>query len=301
MKNAYRCSPSYVPSNTEDKIFYTDDDLRDFLSRRGWICLREYESSRNVEVLDELHGGGIYCGISQAQSIGNGRQQNNNYGGRVISVNWGRVTLRIGLMIKLCSFEDMKNAYRCSPGYVPSNTEDKIFYTDDDLRDFLYRRGWICLRNYESSRNVEVLDELHGGGIYCGQQSNNYNGRVISVNWGRVTRRIGIDGPTDAIKETIKTVFNLRTNRAFWLEDSDRIVRTINRDMPQGNYTLHVDEGIFDVLAYADKDVDVPFTWTESDPKLIENPQMVKLHSFDTKIHKVDTLVSYKNDEWDEQ
>ncbi|KAJ6431362.1 hypothetical protein OIU84_018781 [Salix udensis] len=58
---------------------------------------------------------------------------------------------------------------------------------------------------------------------------------------------------------------------------------------------------VFDVLAYTDKDVAVPFTWIESDPKLIANPQMVKLHSFDTKIHKVDTLVSYKNDEWDEQ
>uniref|UniRef100_A0A251TF26 Putative HORMA domain, Mitotic spindle checkpoint protein Mad2 n=1 Tax=Helianthus annuus TaxID=4232 RepID=A0A251TF26_HELAN len=58
---------------------------------------------------------------------------------------------------------------------------------------------------------------------------------------------------------------------------------------------------IFDVLAYTDMDVTVPFTWTKSDPKLIANPQMVKLHSFDTKIHKVDTLVSYKNDEWDEQ
>ncbi|KAK1314728.1 Mitotic spindle checkpoint protein MAD2 [Acorus calamus] len=48
------------------------------------------------------------------------------------------------------------------------------------------------------------------------------------------------------------------------------------------------------------KDVAVPFTWIESDAKLIQNPQMVKLHSFDTKIHKVDTLVSYKNNEWDE-
>lgn len=84
------------------------------------------------------------------------------------------------------------------------------------------------------------------------------------------------------------------------------------------------------MLAYTDKDVAVPFTWVESDPKLIANPQMVKLHSFDTKvtiaqvifvklfiarfllsysmgflgymqIHKIDTLVSYKNDEWDEQ
>ena len=42
--------------------------------------------------------------------------------------------------------------------------------------------------------------------------------------------------------------------------------------------------GVFDVLAYTDKDVAVPFTWIESDPKLIANPQMVKLHSFDTKV-----------------
>ncbi|URE09513.1 Mitotic spindle checkpoint protein [Musa troglodytarum] len=41
---------------------------------------------------------------------------------------------------------------------------------------------------------------------------------------------------------------------------------------------------VFDVLAYTDKDVAVPFTWIESDAKLIKNPQMVKLHSFDTKI-----------------
>ncbi|XP_020523467.1 mitotic spindle checkpoint protein MAD2 isoform X1 [Amborella trichopoda] len=59
--------------------------------------------------------------------------------------------------------------------------------------------------------------------------------------------------------------------------------------------------GVFDVLAYTDTDLEIPVTWMESDAKLILNPQMVKLHSFDTKIHKVDTLVSYKNDEWDEQ
>ncbi|PON82773.1 Mitotic spindle checkpoint protein Mad [Trema orientale] len=64
-------------------------------------------------------------------------------------------------------------------------------------------------------------------------------------------------------------------------------------DEPCTKETLHsLINGVFDVLAYTDKDVAVPFTWIESDPKLIANPQM---------IHKVDTLVSYKNDEWDEQ
>lgn len=49
--------------------------------------------------------------------------------------------------------------------------------------------------------------------------------------------------------------------------------------------------GVFDVLAYTDMDVAVPFTWIESDPKLIANPQMVKLHSFDTKVGAICCLI----------
>ncbi|KAG7974648.1 hypothetical protein I3843_06G058400 [Carya illinoinensis] len=75
-----------------------------------------------------------------------------------------------------------------------------------------------------------------------GGESQSYCGRVISVKWGDYTRRIGIDGTTDAIKEAIKCAFRLRTRRAFWLEDEDQIVRTLDRDMPLGNYTLHLDE-----------------------------------------------------------
>ncbi|KAA3483300.1 mitotic spindle checkpoint protein MAD2-like [Gossypium australe] len=85
-------------------------------------------------------------------------------------------------------------------------------------------------------------------------------------------------------------------NRGVYPEESFAKVKKYGLPM-----LLTQDEGLFDVLAYTDKDVAVPFTWIESDPKLIANPQMVKLHSFDTKIHKVDTLVSYKNDEWEEQ
>ncbi|KAF0891712.1 hypothetical protein E2562_010923 [Oryza meyeriana var. granulata] len=90
-------------------------------------------------------------------------------------------------------------------------------------------------------------------------------------------------------------------------EKSDKeIMREIQAIMRQVasciTYLPCLDEPcIFDVLAYTDTDVAVPFTWVESDAKLIDNPQMVKLHSFDTKIHKVDTLVSYKVDEWDEE
>ncbi|KAM7484117.1 hypothetical protein LguiA_000126 [Lonicera macranthoides] len=77
-----------------------------------------------------------------------------------------------------------------------------------------------------------------------GEQSNTYDGRVITVKLGDYTKRIGIDASVDAIKEAIKSTFRLRTKRAFWLEDEDNIVRALDRDMPLGNYTLHVDEGL---------------------------------------------------------
>ncbi|OVA17567.1 SANT/Myb domain [Macleaya cordata] len=77
----------------------------------------------------------------------------------------------------------------------------------------------------------------------CGE-SNSYGGKVISVKWGDFTRKIGIDGTADAIKEAIKSAFGLRTKRAFWLEDGDEVVRSLDREMPLGTYTLHLDEGL---------------------------------------------------------
>ncbi|KAG8365958.1 hypothetical protein BUALT_Bualt17G0026100 [Buddleja alternifolia] len=88
-----------------------------------------------------------------------------------------------------------------------------------------------------------------------GEQSTTYDGRVITVKLGDYTKRIGIDGTADAIKEAIKSAFRLRTKRAFWLEDEDNVVRSLDRDMPLGNYTLHVDEGLaIKVCCYEDSE-----------------------------------------------
>ncbi|GLT43395.1 hypothetical protein SLA2020_173460 [Shorea laevis] len=77
-----------------------------------------------------------------------------------------------------------------------------------------------------------------------GEDHSSYCGRVISVKYGDFTKRIGVDGAPDAIKEAIKSAFRLRTKRAFWLEDAEQVVRSLDRDMPLGNYTLQLDEGI---------------------------------------------------------
>ncbi|KAK2636685.1 hypothetical protein Ddye_031477 [Dipteronia dyeriana] len=91
-----------------------------------------------------------------------------------------------------------------------------------------------------------------------GGESQSFGGRVISVKCGDFTRRIGIDGTADAIKEAIKSAFGIRTRRAFWLEDEDQIIRSIDRDMPLGNYSLHLDEGLSIKLCLYDESDHIP-------------------------------------------
>eukprot|EP00898_Chlorokybus_atmophyticus_P005782 jgi/Chlat1/6204/Chrsp44S05806 len=53
----------------------------------------------------------------------------------------------------------------------------------------------------------------------------------------------------------------------------------------------------FDLLVYTDAESDVPTEWEESDPKYIANSAEVRLRSFTTKVHKVDAMVAYKQED----
>ncbi|KAM4709641.1 mitotic spindle assembly checkpoint protein MAD2A [Discoglossus pictus] len=50
----------------------------------------------------------------------------------------------------------------------------------------------------------------------------------------------------------------------------------------------------FDLLIYTDKDLDVPEKWEESGPQFVSNSEEVRLRSFTTTIHKVNSMVAYK-------
>ncbi|KAK4402688.1 Mitotic spindle checkpoint protein MAD2 [Sesamum angolense] len=102
-------------------------------------------------------------------------------------------------------------------------------------------------------------------------------------------------------------ISNLTSQLSEWLEAGklQRVVLVImskatGEVLERWNFSIETDSEVVEKGVHGQR-LCSPFTWIESDPKLIANPQMVKLHSFDTKIHKVDTLVSYKNDEWDEE
>lgn len=56
----------------------------------------------------------------------------------------------------------------------------------------------------------------------------------------------------------------------------------------------------FDLLVYTDKDIEAPEQWADSDPCYILNSAEVKLRSFTTTVHKIDSMVAYKEaDEWE--
>ncbi|KAG0583499.1 hypothetical protein KC19_3G141400 [Ceratodon purpureus] len=49
-----------ITGSTENKIIYTEEDFRDFLSRRGWSGLREVGGFRDIDSIEELRLGGVY-------------------------------------------------------------------------------------------------------------------------------------------------------------------------------------------------------------------------------------------------
>ncbi len=49
------------------------------------------------------------------------------------------------------------------------------------------------------------------------------------------------------------------------------------------------------LLIYTDKDLEVPGEWGETGAQFIDNSIEVRLKSFSTLIHKVDTMVCYKD------
>ena len=56
----------------------------------------------------------------------------------------------------------------------------------------------------------------------------------------------------------------------------------------------------FDLLVYTDKNTEVPEKWADSDPCYILNSAEVKLRSFTTSVHKVESMVAYREaEEWE--
>ncbi|KAF2566083.1 hypothetical protein F2Q68_00027674 [Brassica cretica] len=65
----------------------------------------------------------------------------------------GNYTLRVdeGIAVRVCHYDESDP--------LPVHQEEKVFYTEEDYREFLGRRGWTCLREFDGGfRNIDELD-----------------------------------------------------------------------------------------------------------------------------------------------
>lgn len=53
----------------------------------------------------------------------------------------------------------------------------------------------------------------------------------------------------------------------------------------------------FDIQIYTKSNVILPQQWSEAEAAHVKNAQSVKMRSFSTNIHKMETVVTYKNDD----
>lgn len=67
-----------------------------------------------------------------------------------------------GLAIKVCLYDES--------AHIPAvHTEEKIFYTEDDYREYLVRRGYTGVREIDGyNRIIDNMDDLRNNAMYRG-------------------------------------------------------------------------------------------------------------------------------------
>jgi len=99
---------------------------------------------------------------------------------------------------------------------------------------------------------------------------------------------------TDPTTTTATTIPGAKTDKEIQTEIG-AIIRQITASV---TFLPLLDEHCaFDLLVYTKKDADVPQAWEESDPRYVTSAAEVKLRSFSTSIHKVESCVAYKQED----
>ena len=113
---------------------------------------------------------------------------------------------------------------------------------------------------------------------------------IASVHTNEVLERWAFDIETD--QEVVEGKKRPEKSEKEIMLEIQAIIRQITASVTF--LPLLGDPCSFDLLVYTKKDTSVPGEWEDSDPRYILNSESVKLRSFTTKVHKVDTMVSYK-------
>eukprot|EP01137_Pigoraptor_chileana_P023267 Opistho-2@89271 len=145
--------------------------------------------------------------------------------------------------------------------------------TDNDLKEYLTNvlsqlRDWLLVKTVQ--KLVIVITSADTGAAVERWQFNIECDKALSV--------------AGAVQKGEKEIHN----------EIQAIIRQITASVTF--LPLIEDKCTFDVLIYADKNTDVPLAWEESDARIIAKSQEVKLRSFNTTVHKIESLVSYRDE-----
>ncbi|KAK8826378.1 hypothetical protein WA538_001516, partial [Blastocystis sp. DL] len=115
---------------------------------------------------------------------------------------------------------------------------------------------------------------------------------IYGMNSHKVLERWSFAVETDPEVSQSKGAVTREKELSVIQKEIQAIIRQITASM---TFLPLLDEPCsFEILVYTDKNAEVPLKWEDSDPRFIPNAETVKLRSFSTNIHTVDTAVSYQ-------
>ncbi|VDL62297.1 unnamed protein product [Hymenolepis diminuta] len=104
-------------------------------------------------------------------------------------------------------------------------------------------------------------------------------------------RSVLIATDEELIKYLDKLIDQLKVGQ-FWNVGLGAIVRQI---VASSSFLPNIKETCtFDLLVYTNRNCEIPEGWDESGPCFVPNSAQVQLRSFSTKIHQVESIVSYR-------
>ncbi|XP_049849362.1 mitotic spindle assembly checkpoint protein MAD2A-like [Schistocerca gregaria] len=184
------------------------------------------------------------------------------------------------------------------------STKIVVEFFDYAINSILYQRGIYPPEDFEQKKKygISIMVAKDAG-------LRDYMNQILSqlTSWlmtGDIQKLVVViaDNQTKETKE--RWNFDIQTDMEMAMTGSDKPqseivaeIRTIIRQITSSVTYLPLLENpcTFDLLVYTSKKTDIPETWEESEPKYIVNSDQVKLYSFNTKIHQVDSLVSFKS------
>ncbi|XP_028131430.1 mitotic spindle assembly checkpoint protein MAD2A [Diabrotica virgifera virgifera] len=151
-----------------------------------------------------------------------------------------------------------------------------LMSTDNKIKEFLSKtldqlKGWLVDRSVNKIAlvvtNVKTLEVMERWDFKVEYEEDTL------TNPDRVSEK-----PLKQIKNEIRDVLKQITSSVTYLPLLDCVCS-------------------FDIQVYTKPDVDLPTEWAEAEPANIKNAQSVKMRSFSTNIHKMETVVTYKNED----